>query len=454
LISNFFNNLTKENVIKNNLPTGKISTIKKHYSDVIKKSHLALKGSFELTDELNKDYYQWFRSNLLATYPEFVSILDEIENILDMKLLERYLVKGVDRISKSYNYKNDLETQVGTAVIENFIQNGKIPSSKNDFKLIQKVITQSIDELANLGLKFLGENKAKTLEDLHRDKIRFESKLYKLWKEPLDILELLINSSMELGETVKNQLAKGKLKISNPKHVALIKIHARGIQIANEIFSLLKSGYADGANGRWRTLYELTAIFLILKNNPDSLSEKYLEYQAVKAFKEVQDFEDYHSKLGYRSVPKKAIQDIKNEYARLKSTYGKDIIKKDYGWIPKSILPDCNFKGLTKKVSIDHYLPIYNTSLNAAHGGARGFYRMSLPSKSQSAVLLAGPSIYGLADPIQNTAYCLRLMDVVLLSVDFNYENAYLSKMLTGHFANIGETAVKVHKKIEAKMKN
>jgi hypothetical protein len=53
---------------------------------------------------------------------------------------------------------------------------------------------------------------------------------------------------MELGEAIKKQLAKGKVKITNPKHVALIKIHARAIQIANEILSLLESGYADGAN--------------------------------------------------------------------------------------------------------------------------------------------------------------------------------------------------------------
>jgi hypothetical protein len=42
-----------------------------------------------------------------------------------------------------------------------------------------------------------------------------------------------------------------------------------------------------------------------LKDNTNSLSEKYLEHQVIKAFKEVQDFEDYHRELGYRSIPKK-----------------------------------------------------------------------------------------------------------------------------------------------------
>lgn len=99
---------------------------------------------------------------------------------------------------------------------------------------------------------------------------------------------------------------------------------------------------------------------------------------------------------------------------------------------------------------VAHYLPFYNSSLNAAHGGARGFYRMSLPSRSQDAVLR--PSIYGLADPIQNTAYCLRLMDIVFLSIELNYENAILSKLFMRYFDKVGEIAVKVHNKVESKM--
>jgi hypothetical protein len=105
----------------------------------------------------------------------------------------------------------------------------------------------------------------KTLANMHMTNNGFKARLYQRWKEPLDLLELLINSSMEIGQDVKRQLVNNRKKISNPKHVALIKIHARAIQVANEILTLLKAGYADGANGRWRTLYELTPLFLFLR---------------------------------------------------------------------------------------------------------------------------------------------------------------------------------------------
>jgi hypothetical protein len=229
--------------------------------------------------------------------------LDDIEKKLDIKFLERNLDRSLKKIAISYN--DDPETQVNTIIIEKYVENGRLPTNKKDINLINKVIKKTFDESVSLGVNFLNQNRSKTLEDMHRYKIEFESRLRKRWKEPLDLLELLINSSMELGEKIKKQLSTGKVKISNPKHMALIKVHARAIQVANEIFSLLESGYADGANGRWRTLYELTAIFLILKDNADSLSEKYLEYQAIKAFKDVNDYQNYYRILGYRSLPKK-----------------------------------------------------------------------------------------------------------------------------------------------------
>jgi hypothetical protein len=78
---------------------------------------------------------------------------------------------------------------------------------------------------------------------------------------------------------------------------------------------------------------------------------------------------------------------------------------------------------------------------------------MGLPSKSQGAVLLAGPSDYGLADPIQNTAYCLRLIDAAFLTLEINFENAVMSKMLLQYFDEIGEIAIKVQKEMELKTK-
>ena len=444
LVSNFFKNLTKENVANNNLPSGKIGIIKKHYNETLKKVHKSINKGFNSTENLDRDYYQWFKTDLRQNFPEFAVVLFEIERSIDTTNLETFLEMSRKKISKSFKDKVDLHTEVDTALMEKYVENNWFPVSKKQQKLVKKVMRRSLNEATLMGVKLLEQSKKKTLEGLHTDTIGFQSRLYTRWKEPLDLLELLINSSIEIGEHFRTHL-NGK---KNIKHPVLIKIHARSIQVASEIFALLKSGYADGANGRWRTLYELTGIFLILQKNPDFLSEKYLEHRIVRANKEVEDLERHYSELGYRSIPIVRFQKIKNEYLNLKSKYGIDI-KNDYGWIPKSILKDSNFKALTKVVGIDHYLPYYNMSLNASHGGAAGFYRFGLTHNTQDKILLAGASEYGLADPIQNTSYCLKLMDVVLLSLNSSYENMIQIELLNKFFGKIGEIAVNVHKNLE-----
>ena len=88
-------------------------------------------------------------------------------------------------------------------------------------------------------------------------------KIYELWKEPLDLLECLIRISFESIEKHVNKLSKDK-KENNFKLTALVNAHARALQISNEILVLLKAGYPDGANARWRSLYELAVISFFL----------------------------------------------------------------------------------------------------------------------------------------------------------------------------------------------
>lgn len=70
----------------------------------------------------------------------------------------------------------------------------------------------------------------------------------------------VIKISLEAGEKKKTKLKNVVNDENFFKHDALIQMHARALQISNEILVLLKSGYADGAYSRWRTLHELTVL--------------------------------------------------------------------------------------------------------------------------------------------------------------------------------------------------
>ena len=252
-----------------------------------------------------------------------------------------------------------------------------------------------------------------------------ENRLYELWKIPLNLLECLIRISLESGEEHTNKIRKVTDNTNDFKHEALIKIHARALQISNEILILLKSGYADGANARWRSLHELAVISFFLLHNNNDVAKRYLEHAIIKTFKEAKDYRAYYKKLGYSPIEIKKYNKIKKEKEEICKKYN-DEFQIDYGWIPSSLLKNRNFRALEKLVKLDKLRPFYNFSSNSVHGGAKGFYRLGLMKSSQDKMLLAGATNYGLADPLQNTAISLLHVNICLLNLKPDFETIML----------------------------
>ena len=229
---------------------------------------------------------------------------------------------------------------------------------------------------------------------------------------------------------------------------ALLKIHARALQISNEILVLLKSGYADGANSRWRSLHELAVISFFLLNNDDDVSKRYLEHEIIRNFKESKDYKAHYKKLGYLPIERKEFNKIKKEKERICRIYT-DNFQEDYGWIPRSILADRNFKTLEANVKLELLRPYYNLACDAIHGGSKGFYRLGLMDIYQNKILLAGASNYGLADPIQNTAISLLQITICLLNLEPDFEGLIQMYAMDNYVNKIKEDAANVQNKIE-----
>jgi len=188
-------------------------------------------------------------------------------------------------------------------------------------------------------------------------------------------------------------------------------------------------------------------IFTVIANNPDEFAKRYSEHQIMKKYKQSLLLMDYHKKIK-ESFSKVNHNKLQSEYNRFIGLYGKDF-KKDYGWIPDTFLKDCNFKALVKKLNIDHYLSYYDESHNQVHAGSKGFYRIGLTPQQQKDVLLAGPSDYGLADPIQNTTYCLNVINATYLKSTANLKDLISMDMLYEFTKEVGIEAVKIQKQLE-----
>jgi hypothetical protein len=448
IINNFFTNLNKTNVDELNLPKGNIGKIKNKYRDIQKDVKSALKIGTG-GKNIDKDYYNNFKKQIKIDFPEYEILITEIEKELDIIKAESYLKRKQEEIKNLGNHLNNLNTLFMTKIAEAYIlENNRLPIGKKTDKSIKTSMNSLFNKFSDSGLELIKKDTKDIIESQRECLADFEENLYSIWEEPIDLYECLIKISLEYGEKHADKIRKTADNSNDFKRDALIKIHARALQISNEILVLIKSGFADGAFARWRSLHELAVIAFFLSNNNNQVSQRYLEHEVIKKFKEIRDYRSYYKKLGYPPADRKEFNKLKREYDRLCKKYS-DGFHGDYGWVPKTILKDRNFKTLEKHIKLDKFRPFYNLSSNAVHGGSKGFYRLGLMNDWQGKVLLAGASNYGLADPIQNASISLLHASICLLSIEIDIENLVTSKIMFECVKEICLKAVNIQKQIE-----
>jgi hypothetical protein len=453
LIQNFFSNLTQKNIVDSKLPKGKIGIISKRYEDVKKDINSSLKFS-QAGKRVDVKYYRNFKLRIKEDFPEFLSGIDEIEKVVDYKRIGSFLKEKRKELKKTgeKSCDTDITTTFTTKVLEEFVAKKKyFPYGEKLSKLTESLVLKVAPIFSDGVIQTLKKNSRKMLKEQRRDINAFEKRLYEGWREPIDLLECLIRISLESGVAYKERLSKNTdYKNPSPKTIALINIHGRALQIANEILTLLKSGYADGASARWRSLHELAVISFFLKAAPDEVSNRYLEHDIIKRCKDAKDYKTYYRKLGYAPLGRRTFGTLSKLKDQLCKKYD-DGFESDYGWIPKSIMKDRNFRKLEEEVKLDAMHPFYNRSCHAVHGGSRGFYRLGLMEHRQNELLLAGPSNYGLADPFQNTAMSLVQVTVCLLNLNADFEGIIQMQIMLKYITEIANKAVKIQKDIEKK---
>lgn len=448
LINNFFLNLNRKNIKDFNLPKWKIGKIKEKHKKIHKEAKLAISLSLK-NKKIYEKNYENFKLKLKKDFPEFLKLINEIEKEINITKAIDYLKKKKEQIKKIGKPDTDLNTHYLTKIIEAFVQTQKCFPAKNKLEKLMKVVTKEcIPEFSKVLVNDLKKDHKKML-DFHRiPQAEFENRLYKRWKEPLDLLECSILISWKSGEKYIDKLKKTTNNTNNFKREALIKIHARALQISNEILVLLKSGFSDGANARWRSLHELAVISLFLLDNDNYVSKRYLEHEVIRNFKEAIDYRTYYKKLGYLPIERKIFNRLNREKESICRRYG-DNFQKDYGWIPSTILSDQNFRALEKHVKLDKLRPFYNLSSDAVHGGAKGFYRLGLMEYEQNKILLLGASNYGLAEPIQNTAISLLHVSMCLLMLEVDFESLIQMNVMRMYMDEINLKATEVQAEIE-----
>ena len=175
---------------------------------------------------------------------------------------------------------------------------------------------------------------------------QFEKRLRRKWNDPLELFGGLILLCEIMAESSNYELNRKGRKI-DVKYIALRKIHGRALKVSNEIFTLLKGGYPDGAHSLWRTLYELEIISHFLVNQDLDVSERYMAHTDMRRYKEAKDYQTYCKKINYEPLTEDELLTMKRRVEDLITKYGTEFCyEKGFEWIPKAILRSRSFRNL------------------------------------------------------------------------------------------------------------
>jgi len=314
----------------------------------------------------------------------------------------------------------------------------------------KETIPKIINEMASSILFDLKESSPAKLKENRREKKNFEHRLDNDWKKPFDMFEMFLIIAFEAGDEFNNNFRNEAAENQNYVFEVLTRLHARACQIASEILVLLKSGYADGAHARWRSLHEIAVVGSFIKTHGNEIAERYLLHNNIESFKVADDLHRYYyEKLGNIPFPQDEYDSLKAMREQLITRFGNPY-KNLYGWASSALSKDNpTFRDIEKNSGLDYLRPYYQLASHNVHANPKGvMFKLGLFPNTQN-ILLAGPSNTGFTDPAQDTIISLGLITITLITTKPTIDNLVLSNILLKLGSEIGEEFLKVQKEIE-----
>lgn len=340
-----------------------------------------------------------------------------------------------------------IETLLQSALGDVFAKNKKLdPTSKK----VQNAIKKCMPGILEIVEKAVAREAKKVLRERKRDIKEFKTGLEKRWGKAYDLLEIFISYNLDHGMIVAHSYRTTNEQ--NIKFETLLRLHARACQLAFEILELLRGGFADGAMARWRSIYEIAIFANFLKDKPEELSKRYLDYSFVENYYEAIEYQKNCKLLGDRPLTKKVMAKKESSLKALCDKYGADF-KKPYGWASQFLTADKrNFAGMEETIDFKYMKSFYKLANNYVHGGAKAFlFKMGMIDSER--VMLAGPSNYGMADPAQNAAFALLQITTTLTGFENYLEDMIFAAVAENRLHELSVEFVRVQNKIEAEDK-
>ncbi|MHB9132621.1 MAG: DUF5677 domain-containing protein [Armatimonadota bacterium] len=330
----------------------------------------------------------------------------------------------------------DLDDDALLALDAETLSNMSLALDANDAEeyvnsITEKLVKDLPNICAEMALPLLDELKQGAPEMLCRrktERTEFEAGLSLRWGKTFDLLEMLLVIAIEAGDSFNEEFRQQKADEKDYVFDVVTRLHARACQVANEALVLMRSGFADGAHARWRTLHEINVISSFIRENGNEVAERYLLHGRAMSYKEAVNYQKYCSRLGRSPFTRAKMERMKKGYDQLINRFGNEY-RYDYGWAASVIPGTPSFVDIELATKLDHWRPYYKLACHNVHAGSKGI-QLKLGLYPDEEVLLAGPSGRGFTDPVQGIAITLMQITICLLTIEPNIDRLAIMNVL------------------------
>lgn len=239
------------------------------------------------------------------------------------------------------------------------------------------------------------------------------------WGEALDLLDQLLSVAEEFGMVHAHRLAEWRE--GSPKtYPLLIDLHSRGVQVAEETLALLRSGFAAGAEARWRTLHETAVVAAFIAKHGEETVERYAAHDHVRVKKAMEAEQEHHRELGLEPYTDQEMSEARATYKELRQRYGSAFTAGDYGWAAAALGrkpegPSPTFVDLEASLDLRLYRAAYRSASQAVHAGPGAL--LDNPGKTDGAtpMFLTRGTEFGLLEPGIRTAGSIAVLSRALM---------------------------------------
>ena len=342
--------------------------------------------------------------------------------------------------------------EVFESAIQNVLERSEYEVDDAELEeIISSVLPGAIEETAESMLATIKADAFREgIEARRAFRLEFEESLNSIWGEAFDLLGLFVSLATEIGSDFNDGFREEAVGSNDAVFEALTRLHGRACQVANEILVLLRSGYADGAHARWRTLHEISVVACLVGVQDQELAQRYLLHERIEQHKLARQYAEHYERLGLDPITQQELTALQEASDELVSQFGPSF-KNDYGWaasVTNKQKP--NFYDIEKLVNLDHWRPYYRMASDNVHANVHGaFYRIGLTPGSDD-VILTGPTNAGLADPGHSAAISLCQVTSVMLATRPNFDCIVSSNILQNLTDEVGEAFLKGHHLVES----